>query len=140
MGRVSSQESGEGRHNSVHSRRGGDESENHRQQVQISPRKFSKKWVSNVVWTWGLEGIPFHGASIPACLYAGGNGPVERKPDGAVAGRILLLEREDGVHCRGRKAGHEGTEASPLVDAGSTRKPTLGIRGERMTRRVTRCL
>lgn len=65
---------------------------------------------------------------------------MERKTDGAVAGLILLLEREDGVHCRGRKAGHEGTEASPFVDAWSTRKPTLGVGGERVTRRVTGCL
>jgi len=58
----------------------------------------------------------------------------------AIAGRISLLEGEDGVHCQGRKAEHEGTEASPLLDAGSTRQPTHVVIGERVTRGVMGCL
>lgn len=51
-----------------------------------------------------------------------------------------MLEREDGVHCRGRKAKLEGTVASALVDVGNTRRLTRGVRGKRVTRGVTGCL
>ena len=47
-----------------------------------------------------------------------------------IAGLIFWLEKEDGVHCRERKAEHEGAEASPVIDAGSTRMLTRGLRGK----------
>lgn len=91
----------------------------------------------------GLRGSSFPGGQY-YCMFVCWWGP---RPSGEAAlktqGQLLdgyPCWREDGVHCQAREAEREGTEARPLLDAGSPRKPTRVVVGGRVTRGVTGCL